>query len=153
MIINNLTVDGENIFSLPFSSKKKVNRICDLCGNVKTVTCNTIFKCRKKHNTDKDYCFLCSMKIYNTGENNSAKREDVKEKISLAGRGKSKSFKDGKNLRILDRKISSSGHVLKWVEEEKKHVAEHRIIYSEQNMKNHSDLAEIHHIDGDKKNS
>jgi IMP dehydrogenase/GMP reductase len=153
MIINNKTINGTDVFSLKTGSKEKVNRVCDLCGDEKSVQWNDIYRCRKKHNTDKDYCFKCSMKIYNTGDNNSAKNPEVGKKISKATKGKSKSFKDGKNLRILDRKISSSGHVLKWVEDENKHVQEHRLIVADALQKHHSQLLEVHHINGIKQDN
>jgi IMP dehydrogenase/GMP reductase len=124
-----------------------------LCNEEKEVQWNDIFRCRKKHNVEKDYCFLCSMKIYNTGENNPSKKFENAKKISEATKGKSKSFKDGKNLRILERRVVSSGHITKWVSEEKKHVQEHRLVLANSINKHHSELDEIHHIDGNKKNN
>lgn len=154
MIKNNSTINGAHIVSeLSKFSRQKVIRICDLCGEEKEVEWNTIVRCRNKHNTNKDYCFTCSMKIYNSGENNPAKKSENREKISRALKGKSKVFKDGKNLRILDRKISSSGHVLKWSDNDHKHVQEHRLIYADAINKHHSKLEEIHHIDGNKINN
>lgn len=153
MILDNKTISGLDLSVLKTGSKEKVLRICDLCGDTKEVQWNDIYRCRKKHNTDKDYCFPCSMKVYNTGDNNSAKRPEVKKKMSLAMKGKSKSFKDGKNYRILDRKISSSGHILKWLDEEHKHVAEHRLVLANSKGVHHSELQEVHHIDGVKTNN
>jgi len=150
MIIDNITITGKNILGLTFSSKQKVERICDLCGDKSIVVWNTIARCRKKHNTDKDYCFKCAIKIYNTGENNPAKRLETKIKISKALKGKSKSFKDGYNLRILDEKISTSGYILKWVPEENKHIQKHRLIFADNKGVHHSELKNIHHINGDK---
>lgn len=150
MIRENLAMDGTPTENLTFSSKKQVTKICDLCGEEKIVSWNTVARCRKKHNTTLDYCFSCSMKVYNAGENNPAKNTEVRQKISDATKGKSKSFKDGKNLRILDRKISSDGHILKWVDGEKKHIQEHRLVYAESTGKHHSELDEIHHINGHK---
>jgi len=148
MIIGNVSLTGKNIFNLKFSSKELVAKKCDMCGNIKNVSWNTVVRCRKKHNTTSDYCFSCSMKIYNTGNNNPAKKNESKIKISQVTKGKSKSFKDGKNLRILERKISSSGHVLKWDPLSKSHVQEHRLIMSNILNKPLSQLNEIHHING-----
>lgn len=148
MILDNKSINNIDIFTLKTGSKEKVLRICDLCGEKKEVQWSTIYFCRKKHNTDKDYCFLCSMKIYNSGQNNSAKNPEVGKKISKSSKGKSKSFKDGKNLRILDRRISSSGHILKWLDSENKHVPEHRLVVAEHTNKHHNDLQEIHHLNG-----
>lgn len=153
MIKNNLTISGKNVNDLTFSSKEKINRICDLCYGVGITTWNTIARCRKKHNTTLDYCFSCSMKIYNTGDNNPAKKTEVRKKISKSSLGKSKTFKDGKNFRILDRKISHNGYILKWSDSEKKHILEHRLIYAEVNNLNHNELNEIHHLDGNKMNN
>lgn len=154
MIKGNSTENGTHIISeLPFNSKQKVVKICDLCGEEKSVAWNTIARCRKKHNTDKDYCLACSMKVYNSGENNSAKKPGVGRKISISSKGKSKSFKDGKNYRILDRKINTAGYILKWVPEEHEHRHEHRLVFAEANGKHHSLLQEIHHIDGIKINN
>lgn len=148
MIPNNKTINGKDFDSLSFSSKERVMRICDLCGERGETSVNTILRCRKKHNTTQDYCLSCSIKMYNTGENNSAKKPSSRLKISINTKGKSKSFKDGKNLRILDRKVNAAGHILKWCEEEKKHILEHRLIYAEFAHKHHSELNEIHHING-----
>jgi len=148
MIKSNSSDNGKSINSLTL-----IIRVCDLCGDEKPVTWNTIDRCRKKHNTDKDYCQPCSMKIYNSGENNSAKKTGVGKKISISCKGKSKSFKDGKNHRILDRKLSTAGYVLKWVPGEQEHIHEHRLIFSEASNKHHSLLQEIHHIDGNKTNN
>lgn len=153
MIKDNVTLDGEDISKLKFNSKKLVIKICDSCGKSKNVTWNTVIRCRVKHNTDLDYCFSCSIKIYNVGENNSAKRTDVRKKISIALKGKSKSFKDGKNLRILERRISSSGHILKWDTDIHSHVPEHRFIMAKALNKNYKELGEIHHINGNKKDN
>lgn len=150
MILNNKTIKNIDISTLPISSREKVLRICDRCGDSKEVQYNNIYRCRKKHNTDKDYCFQCSMKVYNTGENNSAKKEEVRKKISENTKGKSKSFKDGDNPRALATRYTNSGYLLKWVPEEKKHIQEHRLIYAQKNGKHHSELLEIHHLNGDK---
>lgn len=45
--------------------KTKITRICDICGDEKEVRHGDIMKIRKKHNRTLDYCFKCSMKIYN----------------------------------------------------------------------------------------
>jgi IMP dehydrogenase/GMP reductase len=148
MIEGNVSLNGVNVENLPFNSRELIAKICDSCGNIKNVSWNTVIRCRKKHNTNLDYCFKCSMKIYNTGENNSAKRPDVKKKMSLSMKGKSKIFKDGKNLRILDRRISTSGHVLKWDESLNSHLMEHRLVMSKYLNKPLDQLNEIHHING-----
>lgn len=97
--------------------------------------------------------FFLPMKKYNTGAGNPAKKLENRKKISEALLGKSKRFKDGKNLRRLDRKVSSSGHILKWVEDEKKHIQEHRLVYAEGVGLHHSQINEIHHLNGDKKDN
>ncbi len=148
MIDGNVTLKGDSVFNLTFNSKELVAKKCDRCGKIKHVSWNTVARCRKKHNTNFDYCFSCSMKVYNTGTNNPTKRPAVKAKMSLAMKGKSKTFRDGKNLRILYRKISSSGHVLKWDEEHNSYVQEHRLIMSNELKKPLNELNEIHHING-----
>lgn len=153
MIKNNLTISGKNVSDLTFSSKEKINRICDLCGEIGITTWNTIARCRKKHNTTLDYCFSCSMRIYNSGNKNPAKRIEVRKKILESSLGKSKKFKDGKNFRILDRKISVNGYALKWLDGERKHILEHRLVYAEANNLNHDELNSIHHLDGNKMNN
>lgn len=153
MILNNKSINGKDIFSLKTCSKEKVLRICDYCRNSKEVSWNTIYRGRKKHNTVYDYCFSCAIKIYNSGANNSAKKPGVGAKISASSKGKSKTFKDGKNLRILDRKISSSGHILKWFDKENNHVQEHRLVLAEHKNIHHSELKEVHHINGNKKDN
>ena len=153
MIPNNKSINGLDIFSLKTGSGEKVLRICNMCSDEKEVHWNDIYRCRKKHDTDKDYCFSCSMKVYNTGDNNSSRKPGAGEKISKTTLGRSKTFKDGKNLKIVDRRISTSGYVLKWVNEERKHVQEHRLVYANSINKHHSELEEIHHIDGIKTNN
>jgi|ERR1700722_1189561 len=58
-----------------------------------------------------------------------------------------------KNNSTTNRKVSSSGHILKWCEKDHKHIQEHRLIVAESADKHHSELNEIHHIDGNKKNN
>lgn len=153
VIENNKTVSGKDVFTLAKMSKEKVIRICNECGNKKEVQWGDIYRCRKKHNRTEDYCFKCSMKIYNTGANNSSKKSENAAKISAATRGKSKTFKDGKNLRILDRKVNTGGYILKWDENSKSHILEHRYVYANHYNINYNDLQEIHHLDGNKKNN
>ena len=148
MLKNDITINGILINSLHFSSKERVIRTCDRCGEDGETSWNTIARCRKRHNTTKDYCFKCSCKIYNTGENNSSKNPEVKQKISKAKSGKSAHFKDGKNPRILDRKTTVNGYILKWLPEENKHVHEHRLILAEKLNKHHSEMDQVHHING-----
>lgn len=150
MIKNNATISGGDLSLLTFSSKEKVIKICDICKSEREVSWNTVVRCRKKHNTSKDYCYKCAIIEYNTGSNNVSKKIDVRNKISLSTKGKSKSFKDGKNHRILNRKISSSGQILLWLDEEHKYVQEHRIVFAKENNKHHSELNTIHHINGNK---
>lgn len=145
---NNTSIDGIKTSELKFNSKKQVIKICDKCNGEKAVSWNTVIRCRKKHNTDKDYCFKCSMILYNYGEKNSAKRQDVRIRISKATKGKSKHFKDGKNHRVLDRKTTVNGYIMKWVQEENKHVQEHRLVLAEELKKHHSELKEVHHLNG-----
>ncbi len=57
------------------------------------------------------------------------------------------------NSKTLDRKIDSDGHILKWVPEENKYVREYRLIFAQHIGKHHSQLKEIHHIDGNIKNN
>jgi len=149
MIKNGSTIDGISLQELTFSSKKIVVRVCDLCYEEKEVQWNDVARCRKKHNRTDDYCFKCSMKVYNTGDNNPSKLIENRKKISDAAIGKSKTFKDGKNHRILGRKIQTNGSILKWVEEEKVYASEHRLILAEKLGIHHSKLDEVHHINGD----
>jgi len=153
MILNNQTIDGQDIKLLTFSSRAYVLRICDKCGEEKEVAWNDLARCRKKHNRIEDYCFKCSMIIYNTGDNNPSKRLENRLKISEVTRGKSKKFKDGINQRILLTKIMTSGHIAIWSEEDKKYIAEHRLIMAQHKNIMHQDLQNIHHIDGNKTNN
>lgn len=153
MIKDGKTLSGLDPFSLPFSSKERLVKICDKCGNEGETSLNTVLRTRKKHNTDKDYCWPCSIQIYNRGENNSAKRPEVKKKMSQAMKGKSKTFKDGVNLRRLPKKLNTAGYALVWSEEHNKHVHEHRFVYAQHHKRNIEDLKEIHHLDGDKLNN
>jgi len=147
MIRDDLTINGEDIKLLPFNSKKLVTRICDRCGEYRTVSWNTVARGRKKHNTDKDYCLSCGMKAYNSGDDNAMKKEENRKKVSDGKLGKSVSFKDGKNPRILDRKYIK-GYIAKWVDEEKTHIREHRLVVAEHLGKHHSEIGEVHHING-----
>lgn len=153
MIENNLTTNGKKLSECAFSSREIVIRICDACGDKSKTTVNTILRCRKKHNRIEDYCLSCACTIYNSGNNNPSKRKDIREKISAATKGKSKIFKDGKNLRKLDRKINTGGYVLRWSDKHNKHVLEHQLIMANSMNKKLQDLKTIHHIDNDKKNN
>jgi IMP dehydrogenase/GMP reductase len=93
------------------------------------------------------------MKVFNVGENNPAKKKDNRLKISKALKGRSKSFKDGKNLRRLNIKTTVNGYLLKWSDEYNKHVPEHRLIYEQSIGRQLNQNEQIHHIDGDKKNN
>ncbi len=149
-MINDSAVDGTPISELKFNSRKKIVRTCDLCKQKSETVWNNIVRCRKKHNIIKDYCFKCSMIIYNKGDGNSSKRPDVRKKISQATKGKSKSFKDGKNLRILDKKITVNGYVLKWSDKYNTHIHEHRLLLAEKLNIDPDQLKSVHHINGDK---
>ena len=144
----NTTINGTNIEELSFNSKEQVIRICDVCKEEKNVAWNTVARCRKKHKTNKDYCLKCAMIFYISGDKNHSKNPEIRKKISLATKGKSKTFKDGKNYRILNKKITTNGYVLKWVPEENKHIQEHRLILAESILKHHSELDEVHHLNG-----
>lgn len=153
MIENNTTICGQPINTCKFNSKKQVNRICDKCGNKNKTTVNTILRCRKKHNRKEDYCLRCACLIYNGGQNNPAKRIEVRNKISQRLKGKSKSFKDGVNLRKLNRKINSGGYVLKWSDDHDKHVLEHQLVIAKHFNKKLEKVTTVHHIDNNKKNN
>lgn len=152
MILDNKTTKGKNINELTRYARARIIRICDECGEQKEINWADLMLCRERRNTTKDYCFLCSMKIYNTGDGNPSKQPEVREKLKHR-KGKSVSFKDGHEYRHLVRKITLSGHVLKWVEEESTHVREHRLVMAQHLNRHHTELQSIHHIDGDKKNN
>jgi IMP dehydrogenase len=153
MIKNNQTISGKSLDSCKFNSKEKVIRVCDSCKNESKTTVNTIFRCRKKHATTKDYCIQCACKIYNSGQNNPAKNPHVRKKISKALRGKSKSFKDGINLRRFNKKVTTNGYILEWSDKHNRHVLEHQLIMAKNLNKSVCDLDSIHHINGDKKDN
>jgi IMP dehydrogenase len=153
MILNNKTIVGEDINKLPQYSTKKVLRICDLCAEEKIVLWKDIFKIRKKHSITEDYCYKCAIKIYNCGENNPSKKTESRKKISESTKGKSKKFKDGKNLRILNAKLNAAGYILVYDEASKKYQLEHH-----KNIENFLERPlqcgeQVHHIDGDKRNN
>lgn len=153
MIENNATINGTPLNKCKFNSKAIVNRICDRCGNKNKTTVNTIFRCRKKHNRKEDYCLKCACIIYNSGTKNPAKLLWVRDKISQQTKGKSKTFKDGYNLRKLDRKINTAGYVLKWSAEHNKHILEHQLVVAKFLKKKLEDIQTVHHIDNNKKNN
>lgn len=70
---------------------------------------------------------------------------DSRNKISMTTKGK---IKNGQNPIYLKTKLNSNGNILKWVEEEKKYVLEHRLVLAEKLKKHHSELKEVHHLNG-----
>ncbi len=109
MIKGEYSLDGALIVGLGRWSRKKIIKICDECGKELIVTFQDLQTSREKRN--KDACHPCSMKLYNKGEGNPAKRFEVRQKISKNTRGRSKKFKDGKNPRIINKKVNSQGYV------------------------------------------
>ena len=154
MIKNNITFDGQNINELTFGSGKRVMRICDICGNEHSTTWNKIIRSRRMHNTEKDYCPKCASKLYNSGCNNKAKTTKVRAKMSSAISGKSRTIKENGKFREINRKSYNDGrYICVYVPEETKYVPEHRVILAKHLNKHHSELQQVHHIDGNKRNN
>lgn len=153
MIIGILTVCGKPIAGLRPFSGKKVLRKCDLCGKVSPTKFEHLTTCRKRHNTDKDYCQPCSIKIYSSGENNPAKRQSVRDVMSKRTRGVPKKFLSGKNPRIIDKKHTVNGYVLAWDRDRNTHVPEHRLVVEKNIGRQLADSERVHHINGDKKDN
>lgn len=128
-------------------------KVCDLCFCEVLTSWQDVVRSRTKHEIDKDYCHPCSMKVYNTGAKNSSKKQEIKKKISQATKGKSKKFRDGRNLRRLPFKKAVNGYILAWSEKENKHVPYHRTVVADHNQVPLSDLDIVHHIDGNKLNN
>lgn len=154
MIEGNVSTDGISINNLARFSRKKVARICEKCGERKIVQWCDVKRAREKSSYDgKDYCNKCGTSVKNSGDKNPAKRLDVRRKISEATKGRSKTFKDGKNLRILGRKVDSGGYIKVYSEELKDYVHEHRAIMQNILNRNLRKGEIVHHLDGDKKNN
>lgn len=149
-MISSHTKDNIPINKLKQHSKKRVYKTCDRCGKKSTQRWQDITKARRKHNTDLDYCPLCSMKEYCLGDKNPAKQLENRQKISLATRGKSKTFKEGTNPRVLKRKITSGGYILIWDEKKRIYVQEHRVVMSKFLKRELHKGESIHHINGNK---
>lgn len=144
-------VDGTSLDKLSTGSKRRVRKKCDECGTISTVTYYDRMKSYRR--SGGDYCHPCGTRRANCGDNNPAKRWDVRQKISQVTRGKSKTFKDGKDLRRLDMKMTTNGYILKYDDSRQKHVPEHRIVVEEAIGRRLTDQECVHHIDGEKTNN
>jgi IMP dehydrogenase/GMP reductase len=141
----------ESELDLTRGSNKKVKKICDSCGTTSIVRFSDVNKSRKRRNTTKDYCLKCATMIYNSGNGNPSKLPANKLKISQNTRGKSKTFKDGNNPRLLTRKINTAGYIL--IHDGNDYILEHRKIMEGHLKRRLEDNEVIHHIDGNKKNN
>jgi len=153
MIIGSATKDGTPVGELKPHSSKLVLRKCDNCGRIDWTRYSHITKCRDKRSTQIDYCHKCGTRLANSGDNNPAKRTEVKERISRALSGKSKKFKDGKNPRRLTRKKTAAGSILIYDEQQKKYLHEHRVVVSRYLGRKLVNKEAVHHIDGNKVNN
>jgi IMP dehydrogenase len=137
-----------------FKNKTRVTKVCDRCGGKREVYWQDVRKCRRKKSHDgKDYCYKCSMFIFNSGDGNPSKRIENRLKISAATKGKSKKFKDGRNLRILPVKMESNGYVMEWNDKYGKHIPQHRLVMERLISRTLFKGEQVHHIDGDKRNN
>jgi len=146
-------LDGTEVSMLSSGSHKKIVKKCDRCFGLSEVNYYDLLKCRNKHSTNKDYCFKCSMIVYNSGDNNPSKRKDVREKISLATKGKSNFFKDGINPRILHKKRNSMGYILSYNKDSREYELEHRKTIEDYENRKLNKEERVHHIDGNKVNN
>lgn len=122
---------------------------CDICKKKMIRHYCDIKISRKRRNSTLDFCYKCAM-ASKKGDNNVAKRPDVKEKISKALKGKSKSFKDGKDLRILGKKMTANGYVMVYDENKKKYILEQRKIIEDNLKRELISTEKIYHINGEK---
>lgn len=142
-----------DISNLSTWSSKRVIKICDRCNKkLETKLCD-VNRSRKRRNTTKDYCYKCSMAVYNRGDGNPSKKEKVEKKISENTKGKSKRFKYGNNPRIIGRKISSSGYVLVYNNTTNEYVNEHRYLIEKDLGRKLKKEEIVHHINADKKDN
>lgn len=154
MIKNNISISGIPIENLKPQSRKLVIKICDICKIEKPVKYADLNQSRKNRNSNIDYCKLCAKILY-SGENNPSKRQEVREKISQAHKGKGKNFiaNDGFNSQIVFRKVDSNGYILVYDLIKDKYIQEHRYNYEQFLQRPLKNYEQIHHIDGNKQNN
>lgn len=144
-------IDGKtDVLSLAKYSSKKVKKSCDNCGKISIVKLSDVTRSRLRRSTTRDYCFNCAIQIYNTGEGNVAKLAENRKKISEKTKWKSKKFKNDKNSRIINKKLTTNGYLQVYNTDTKQYMLEHRKII-EKNMGIELKKEDIiHHINGDK---
>lgn len=149
MIVGDRSKDGTLISELSEYSRKLITKRCDICKKEYDVTYQDLIISRKRRNSQEDRCFKCAMEKQ-SGSNNPAKRDDVRKKISKATKGKSKTFKDDENLRLLKRKLTTAGYIQTYNEDKKTYELEHRRKISEHIGRELLDSEKVHHINGNK---
>jgi len=138
-----------------YTYNDRIIKVCDKCDEEKEVAYGDAIRSRNREYNfeNKDFCYSCAMKIFNERGFNPAKKSEVRKKISEKTKGRSKTFKDGKNLRILGRKVNTAGYILIYNEQKKEYVFEHRqVMENKLNRELYEDEV-VHHVDGDKKNN
>lgn len=144
-----MSIDFSCIITGHKDGKYRYLKTCDSCSEKSEVTRYDGLKSRDRHN-GKDYCLRCACKIKNSGKGNPAKRKEVRRKISAATKGKSKSFKDGKNLRRLGIKQSTNGYLLEWDDSRQRYIPQHRLVVEKHLGRLLVDEEQVHHINGNK---
>lgn len=123
--------DGTPLNGLHKSSRKKVIKICDDCGEESSIMyCNFNYS-RKRRGEDKDYCRKCAGKYPLPGTVVSSKDYD-KSKMGIK-------FRSSGYLRVLN----SKGE----------YVDEHRLVAEEILRRPLKADEYVHHVDGDKLNN
>lgn len=151
MIKDNKSIDGTLVSDLKQFSRKKVIKICDTCKVEIIATYADVLHSRKKRNNEIDYCKSCS-KILFTGENNPSKRQEVRDKISKAHKGKGKFFlkTDGVNTNLTFRRVTSRGYIQVYDTQRGTYIEEHRYNLEKFLNKELTTHQVVHHINGNK---